>query len=187
MSAVICAQADACAETTTVSICTTSPSSSHAAPTTRPTPRVPFHIFRCADRPYARELTYQSTETVSALHAGAKGVPFQQCNDTVGAQFVAPLSRPSIEFLPSLIERGVDVLLFAGMWDVRAGSLVEHHAQMHGERLARQLVALPAGREAQLTHAQMMCNWLGIERSIEQMTWGGKTGLVRPKLLTDRS
>ena len=46
-------------------------------------------------------------------------MPFQQCNDTVGAQFVAPASRPSVELLPGLIERGVDVLLFAGMWDVR--------------------------------------------------------------------
>ena len=70
-----------------------------------------------------RLLRRQSAKTVSALHAGAKGVAFQQCNDTVGAQFVAPLSRPSIELLPSLIERGVDVLLFAGMWDVRRSCL----------------------------------------------------------------
>jgi carboxypeptidase D len=27
----------------------------------------------------------------------------------------------------------------------------------------------------------MMCNWLGIERSIERMTWRGGTGLVRQR------
>jgi hypothetical protein len=61
-------------------------------------------------------------------------------------------SRPSIELLPSLLEK-IDVLLFAGDLDA-------------------------------------MCNWVGIQNTIDALEWQGATGLgvrlrIIPQLLSD--
>ena len=76
---------------------------------------------------------------MSSLHAGGKETAWVECDGKVGAELSMRDSPAAVAFLPDILERGVQVLLFAGAED-------------------------------------LICNYKGIERTIEHLQWGGGVG-----------
>jgi carboxypeptidase D len=74
-----------------------------------------------------------------ALHVPKESAAWKECRGTVGVGFRAKNSRPSVTLIPSIIERGVPVMLF------------------HGDQ-------------------DLICNYIGAERLIENMAWNGYKG-----------
>jgi hypothetical protein len=63
---------------------------------------------------HMRENCSQDENVKQSYHASAKDGGWVECNGNVGSNFWARTSAPSVTLLPSLLERGVEVLLFAG-------------------------------------------------------------------------
>lgn len=86
--------------------------------------------------------TYLARKDVrDAFHVSATHHPeaWIECSSRVSAGLNDKSSPASVSLLPGLLERGLQVLLFAGDQD-------------------------------------LICNWIGVERVVENLKWGGTTG-----------
>lgn len=55
---------------------------------------------------------------ISALHANRKETAWVECDSKVGAELHMRSSPASVAFLPDILQRGVQVLMFAGAEDL---------------------------------------------------------------------
>lgn len=78
-------------------------------------------------------------DVVKALHATKHEQPYRECNGQVSVRLHNRNSPASVHLLPSILERGVKILMFAGAED-------------------------------------LICNHVGVERTIENLVWGGERG-----------
>lgn len=83
----------------------------------------------------------QRPEVVRALHATSKETAWVECDNNVSNELYLHHTPASVNLIPGILERGVEVMLFAGDED-------------------------------------LICNYVGIERTIERLKWSGGQGLM---------
>jgi carboxypeptidase D len=66
----------------------------------------------------ALELTLQSPEVISALHASAKETAWVECDNRVSSELHLRSSPAAVHLIPGILEKGVKVLMFAGAEDL---------------------------------------------------------------------
>ena len=63
-------------------------------------------------------LTVQRSDVVSALHAGIKDSAWVECSNRVSSELSNRESFASVQYIPGILEKGVQVLMFAGADDL---------------------------------------------------------------------
>lgn len=79
-------------------------------------------------------------DVINAFHASAQSTSWVECRGRIHQEFIEPPSNSSITVLPSVLDRGIPVMLFVGDRD-------------------------------------FICNYVGMEGLIKEMTWNGRKGL----------